>query len=69
MNGAGESGETGEPMGSTRVEEPGRVWCKCDDRTHTNHMAPDRCGELAHTNDGYCRECERLRGGSTSAVD
>ena len=51
-----------EGIGSTRVPEPGQVWCKCDDPTHRNHERPEWCGEQTHTNDGYCRECHRLRG-------
>ena len=51
-----------EGIGSTRVAQPGQVWCKCDDPTHRNHERPEWCGEQTHTNDGYCRECQRLRG-------
>ncbi len=58
-----------ERIGSTRAAQPGQAWCKCDDPAHRNHERPDRCGDLAYTNDGYCLQCHRLRGGSMPASE
>jgi hypothetical protein len=63
-----ESGGTFEPIGSTRVNLPGTVLCKCVDPSHVNHESSDRCGELVFK-DGYCRECYKLRGGSIAGDD
>ena len=42
-----------EGIGSTRVAQPGYMWCKCVDPTHDNHERPEWCGEETHTHDGY----------------
>ena len=55
-----------EGFGATRVTEPGRVWCKCLDHWHPHHEKPTECGRDVFK-DGYCQECHKLRGGSTSA--
>src|SRR5262245_54139720 len=53
---------------SSRVAPTGRVVCACRDPRHTFHQ-PGECGEEAYTNDGLCRRCFTLEGGSTNTVD
>ena len=57
-----------EPPGSTRVSRPGQVWCICEDVAHPNHVGRP-CEEMVFSNDGYCRECHRRRGGSTGGAE